>query len=124
MVRYLSPEQVLYIHHVVTDDPGLRDAAALESAVARPRSSYGEEELHDTVCEKAAALLHSLLSNHPFVDGNKRTAITAAGLFLEENGRRLTAGNEELEHFTRSVITDDPTVEETATWFRENSHST
>lgn len=120
-MRYLSPEQVLYIHHVLTEGAGLRDAGALQSAVARPRSGFDDEEFYETVCEKAAALLHSLLDNHPFVDGNKRTAITAAGLFLEYNGRTFTATNEELEQFTRSVVTEDPSVDETARWIRTHS---
>lgn len=120
-MRYLSPEQVLYIHHVLTEGAGLRDAGALQSAVGRPRSGFDEEEFYETVCEKAAALLHSLLDNHPFVDGNKRTAITAAGLFLEYNGRSFTATNEELEQFTRSVVTEDPSVDETARWIRAHS---
>mgnify|MGYP006291241825 CR=1 FL=1 len=120
-MKYLSPEQVLYIHHVLTEVAGFRDPGALESAVARPRSGFGDEEFDETVSEKAAALLHSLLDNHPFVDGNKRTAITAAGLFLEYKGRAFTATNEELEQFTRSVITEDPTVEETARWIQAHS---
>lgn len=120
-MQYLSPEQVLYIHHVLTEGAGLRDPGALQSAVARPRSGFGDEEFYGTVSEKAAALLHSLLDNHPFVDGNKRTAITSAGLFLEYNGRAFTATNEELEQFTRSVVTDDPTVDETARWIRAHS---
>lgn len=120
-MQYLSPEQVLYIHHVLTEGAGLRDPGALQSAVARPRSGFGDEEFYETVSEKAAALLRSLLDNHPFVDGNKRTAITSAGLFLEYNGRAFTATNEELEQFTRSVVTEDPTVDETARWIRAHS---
>lgn len=120
-MRYLTAEQVLYIHHVLTQGAGLRDPGALKSAVARPRSGFGDEEFYETVCAKAAAFLHSLLDNHPFVDGNKRTAITAAGLFLEYNGRNFTATNEELEQFTRSVVTEDPSVGETARWIREHS---
>lgn len=120
-MRYLSPEQVLYIHHVLTEGAGLRDAGALQSAVARPRSGFDDKEFYETVFEKAAALLHSLLDNHPFVDGNKRTAITSAGLLLEYNGRTFTATNEELEQFTRSVVTEDPTVDETARWIRAHS---
>jgi len=120
-VQHLSPEQVLYIHHVLTEGAGLRDPSALESAVARPRAGFGDEEFYETVCEKAAALLHSLLHNHPFSDGNKRTGITAAGLFLEYNGRTFTATNDELEQFTRSVITEDPSVEEMSRWIRGHS---
>ena len=61
--------------------PGLRDRAALESALARPRSGYYRD-----LIEQAAALLESLSQNHPFVDGNKRTGITVTAAFLRVNG--------------------------------------
>ena len=57
----------------------------------------------------------------PFVDGDKRTAITAAGLLLEYNGRPFTAINEELEKFARSALTKDPTVDWTARWIRSHN---
>lgn len=92
----------------------MRDEGALRSAVARPRSTFGGEDLYGTVCVKVAALFQSLLKNHPFVDGNKRTAITATGLFLEYNGRRFTATNEELEAFTREAAGGSHDLEELA----------
>jgi len=67
--------------------PGLRDAALLESAVAAPQATYGGEPLLKDVIEVAAAYLFYLSSNHPFVDGNKRTALAACLVFLEANGR-------------------------------------
>lgn len=113
-MRYLTAEQVLYIHHVVAEGSGVRDEGAIRSAVARPRGTFDGKDLYGTVCAKAAALFQSLLKNHPFVDGNKRTAITAAGLFLEHNGRRLTATNEELEAFTRAAAGGSHDLEELA----------
>lgn len=65
----------------------MRDAALLESAVAAPQATYGGEPLLKDVIEVAAAYLFYLSSNHPFVDGNKRTALAACLVFLEANGR-------------------------------------
>ena len=65
---------------------GIRDAGLLESAIARPRNlhAYGETEL----CALATAYAFGIVRNHPFVDGNKRTAFVTAALFLRENGLR------------------------------------
>lgn len=65
--------------------PGLRDAALLESAVAAPQASFGGEPLMKDGVEVAAAYLFYLCRNHPFVDGNKRTALAACLVFLESN---------------------------------------
>ncbi len=119
-MRHLTPEQVLYIHHAVAEGSGVRDEGAIRSAVARPRATDGEDP-NRTVPAKAAALLQSLLEEPPFVDGNERTAITAAGLFLEYNGRRLTATNDELEAFTREAAGGSHELEELAGRIRELS---
>lgn len=88
MTRYLSVEDILAIHDEMLARfggiAGLRDANSLSSAVGRPRSGY----YTDTI-EEAAALFESLFQNHPFLDGNKRTAITAAAVFLRLNGYKL-----------------------------------
>jgi death-on-curing protein len=70
---------------------------------------------------KAAALMKSLIRNHPFVDGNKRTGITAAGLFLRRNGYRLTAKNSDLLSITMKIAKSQSDLEELIIWFRENS---
>ena|SRR2546422_340864 len=65
---------------------GIRDAALLHAAVARPFATFGEVELYPTDFDKAVALFHSLIKSHPFMDGTKRTAFTAAVYFLHERG--------------------------------------
>src|SRR5215471_10662083 len=65
---------------------GIRDATLLHAAVARPFATFGEIELYPTDFDKAAALFHSLIKSHPFIDGTKRTAFAAAGYFLHERG--------------------------------------
>lgn len=75
-MRYLSLQEVLSLHSLLIAQSGggsgLRDRGALESAVAQPEASFGGEELYPDLASKAAALGHSLIQNHPFVDGNKR----------------------------------------------------
>jgi death-on-curing protein len=82
---YLTVIEVLTIHAAMIDEfggtEGVRDLGALESAVFRPETGY-----YDGPIEEAAALMESLLQNHPFLDGNKRTAFAAADLHLRLNG--------------------------------------
>lgn len=93
---YLTAEAVKAIHEEVLaahgGSTGTRDATLLESAVAAPQATYGGEPLLKDVVEIAAAYLFYLCSNHPFVDGNKRTALAACLVFLEANGRLPAPG--------------------------------
>ena len=88
-LRYLDVDAVLTIHAEVLAAhgglPGLRDRGLLESAVAAPRASFGGKLLIEEAVEVAAAYLFYLCRNHPFADGNKRTALAAALVFLEAN---------------------------------------
>ncbi len=122
MTHYLSPQQVLFIHaRLITATGGehdVRDMALLQSAVARPQATFDGDDLYPTLPDKAAALMHSLLFNHPFIDGNERTAVVAAALFLQRNHHELTAGSGELERFTISVLRDRLSPATIATWFR------
>jgi death-on-curing protein len=124
-MKFITPQQVLFINNrVVTEtggEHGLRDAGLLESAVSRPRATFDGKELYPGLFEKTAALLDSLVNNHPFVDGNKRTGITSAALFLRMNGWILTCSQGDLETFTLSVALDHPTVSELADWLKQYS---
>jgi len=90
VICYLSPEQVLFLHNRLIQETGgahgIRDLSMLLSALGRPQASFGGNDLYAEIFSKGAALLDSLVRNHPFVDGNKRTAITATTLFLSLNG--------------------------------------
>jgi death-on-curing protein len=70
--------------------PGLRDEGLLDSALAQPQATFGQQWLHPTISEQAAAYLYHLAMNHPFVDGNKRTAFAVMDTFLRVNNYRLT----------------------------------
>jgi death on curing protein len=123
---YLTAEQVLFIHaRLITEtggSHGVRDLSMLLSALGRPQSSFDDQDLYPDLFSKAAALLDSLIRNHPFVDGNKRTGIVAAGLFLQINGYRLTASDTELETFTLEVARAQKNIDKVAAWFRDNTH--
>jgi death-on-curing protein len=121
-MNYLTPKQVLFIHsRLVTEtggSHGLRDLALLESAVARPRATFDSKEFYPDLFTKAAALMDLLINNHPFLDGNKRTGITATGLFFRINGWKLTASSKELVACTMRVAVEGLEIDELANWLR------
>lgn len=125
---YLSVAQVAAIHarliRRISGDPGLLNPHLLASAVARPQATFGGEDLYPSVWDKAAALMASLIRNHPFVDKNERTALVAAGLFLERNGYSLTATNEELYLFTLRVVRRDYAGATAAAWLQKHTRAT
>ena len=123
MTLYLSLDQILQIHAAQIERfggaTGLRDPGTLESAVARPAMTFGGEDLYPDVPSKAAALMHSLVMDHAFVDGSKQAGVTAAELFLLLNGYRLDASDAELEEFTVAVAKGELDAEALAIWFRQ-----
>lgn len=100
---------------------GLRDLGLLESAVARPQSSFGGEDLYPDIFLKAGALIHGLLRNHPFVDGNKRTSMFSCMTFLELNGYLFDAKQKEVVVFALKVENEKLSVEEIAKWLKEHT---
>ncbi len=119
-MKYLTAEQVLFVHSRIIDETGgahgVRDIGLLQSAVSRPQATFGGDDLYPDMISKAAALMESLARNHPFLDGNKRTAITATGVFLAKNGLRLVASQEELERFALNMAVKKNTSDEAAAW--------
>lgn len=126
-VEYLSVDQVLALHaqqrRRYGGGAGLRDRGALESAVARPAATFGGEDLYADIADKAAALMHSLALNHPFVDGNKRVAVFAAIVFAEANGHEFLATPDELVDTTLALAEGKMAVESLAIWFRQRLRS-
>jgi death-on-curing protein len=98
---FLTVEQVCSIHkRMIAEfggDPEMRDRGLLESAVAMPAAKFGNLFLHKSLPEMAAAYLFHICKNYAFLDGNKRTALAAAEMFLILNGRRLNAPEAEVE---------------------------
>src|SRR5262250_1957214 len=99
----ISVKEAEEIHKILIDNfggsHGLRDLGSLESALIRPFQSFENEELYPTVILKAAALLESLLINHPFIDGNKRIGYTLLRLFLLSNGIEMNASQKDKYEF-------------------------
>ncbi|ESQ80960.1 type II toxin-antitoxin system death-on-curing family toxin [Asticcacaulis sp. YBE204] len=122
MTRYLTLRDVLEIHDVQLaaygGATGLRDPGQLESALFRPQTGY----YADLVVE-AAALWESLSQNHPFIDGNKRTAFASMHVFLIINGYRLTAPlNEAITFVTELYETHSFRLEKLEPWLRTYAH--
>lgn len=89
MTKYLTAQQVMSFHDLLLEEfgglPGVRDKNLLYSALEAPKASFGGKEMYPSIFEKAAAYLYHLARNHPFNDGNKRTAFIAAQTFMEIN---------------------------------------
>ena len=121
--RWVPKSAVIAIHEMLIAEhggvSGLRSDSALESSLARPRNSvaYGSPDL----CDLAASYAASLTRNHPFHDGNKRTALTVAGVFLELNGLRLEVS--EPDAVTAVIALTSRTLDEAAfaSWLRLNA---
>ena len=127
-MNYLTPEQILFLHARLISETGgsqgVRDLGLLVSATGRPLATVEGSELNPDIYTNVAALMHSFVQNHPFVDGNKRTGIAAAAIFLQVNAFRLIATNPEVETFTLSVVRGEREVPEIASWLENHSEVT
>lgn len=125
MTLYLSVQQLLRLHEIQLrafgGSAGLRDRGGLEAAAARPQMTFGGDDLYPDLAAKAAALMHSLVMNHPFVDGNKRVGAMAAELFLAANGHELEADDEALADLTLALARGEVPAEALAVWIRQRS---
>jgi death-on-curing protein len=105
--EFLDVEDVIELHATQLERyggaAGLRDRGLLESAVAQPQASFGGQFIHEGLFAKAAAYLFHLVSNHPFVDENKRTGVLAALVFLDVNGISISHPSEALHDLTMGV---------------------
>lgn len=125
LVRYLTIQQILYLHQKSLlewgGQEGIRDQGLFESAWARPQQSYMGEDAYSDLFEKVAALMESLTKNHPFFDGNKRTALLAGILFLNINGWSLITSNESAVDKILKIATSQIKLKELASWLKEHS---
>lgn len=123
-MRYVSLDEVLEAHKQTLQQSGgaqgVRDLGAVESAVAQPLMSFGGEELYPPIVEKAAALGFSLIQNHPFVDGNKRTGLIVLATFLRINGYKVNATVDELETVIVQVASSALGRDEFTEWLRDH----
>ena len=124
-MRYFTLEEMLYLHDRVIKRTGgragIRSLALLESAIYRPASTFGGEDLYPDLFSKAAALVHSLVNNHPFTDGNKRTAYAAGARFLFVNGYTVRAMQRSVVKFLLDVEAKKLSPNIIAVWFRRHA---
>ena len=123
-LKYLSEAELIAINHEMISKygglHGVRDLNFLRLAVGRPQMSAGLKDAYQTIYQKAAAMFHSIINNHPFLDGNKRTSLFSAVLFLEYNGFRVEFAIKEAIQFTLKAHNDDWTVEQIASWIKKH----
>ena len=101
---------------------GVRDTGVLESAVYRPQASFGGQDLYLDLFSKVAALGHSIIKNHPFVDGNKRTGFEAMRLMLRLNGYDIQASVDVKFNFVVAVAEGKLKEQAIADWLRKHSN--
>lgn len=123
MIRF-SKEKVLLLHRLIAESTGgslgVRDEALLESALENAFSGFGDREFYPTKEEKGARLGYSLISNHAFVDGNKRIGVYVMLTFLEVNGIRLNYTDEDIVRIGLSVADGSMSYEELLGWVIEH----
>jgi len=123
-LKYLYPKQVIFIHNQIIELtgglPGIRDEGLLKSAVARPRATFAGNELYPTLFEKVAALGISLAKNHPFLDGNKRTALETIRIMLKLNNRNLNLNVGKKVQLIMNIVNDVWDLEKTSEYLQAN----
>ncbi len=119
----ITLEEVLSIHHVLVEKfggaEGVKDQAVPESAINRPYSTFDTVELYPTPVEKAAAVVESIVKNHPFVDGNKRTGYVLMRLFLIREGHDVKATEDEKYDFIISIAEGTAKIDDIKNWISE-----
>lgn len=124
-IIYLTLEQILVIHEdqiaLYGGTSGLRDLSLLESALFRPQTSFADNDLYKTLFDKAATLWHSLILNHPFLDGNKRTGTVAMLVFLLINGWTVEVSKKELVQAALKIEAKKSTLQEIAQWIKKHA---
>ena len=123
-MRYLTLSEALELHRRVIGQSGgalgVLNLGALESALAQPRMTFGGRELYPSIVDKAAALGYSLIQNHPFLDGNKRTGHAAMEVFLFLNGFEIQSSVDEQERIVLQVASGEMDREVFTLWLRDH----
>jgi death-on-curing protein len=121
----INLQEVLEIHQILIEQfggsQGVRDRGLLQSAIERPFSGFGETEFYKTPEERAAAVLESIVKNHPFVDGNKRTGYVLMRLILMQYGKDVNATQDEKYDFVISIASGLTDFNEIVAWIRTHS---
>jgi len=117
--------EVEHLHQTLIDrfggSQGIRDRTALESALARPFQTFDNKELYISVLEKAASLVESILVNHPFIDGNKRTGYAVLRLFLIDNGCDFSGSQDNKYEFIIDIASRSVKFEGILEWLTKST---
>lgn len=120
---YLEAEEILLIHHQLIEryggPHGTRDLERVKSAAVAPAQEAFGQEQYPNVFLKAAVYARNIIADHPFVDGNKRTGIASAVIFLKKNGYNFAAKPGEVENFAVRVVVEKLSVGDIASWFKD-----
>lgn len=124
-VKYLSAEEVLRLHFQIIEDfggsHGVRAEDRLKSVIQAPKQMLFKREQYPSLYEKAAVYLRNIIGDHPFSDGNKRTAVTVCAIFLVRNSISITSSPKDLELFVIRIATEHLEINEIAEWLEANS---
>lgn len=121
----ISEREVFEIHSILIErfggSEGVRDQELLDSALNRPYQTFNGQELYPRPIDKAAAIIESIVKNHPFVDGNKRTGYVLARLLLMNEQRDIHANQEDKYQFVISISTGELNFDQIKAWLDKNS---
>jgi len=121
----LTVQRIILLHTLVIRETGgsdgLRDLGRLEAVVASQNQEVFGEEIYTGITQKAAAIIRGIIADHPFVDGNKRTAMICGIVFMNSNGHIFKAKKRELEDFAVRVATDKLDIPNIAKWLEEHT---
>ena len=125
---YFDAEEILLIHHQLIEryggSHGTHDIARVKSAAVAPAQEVFGREQYPDIFEKSAVYARNIITDHPFIDGNKRTGMSVAVLFLKRNGHVFTAKKGELEDFAVKTAADKLDIPTIAAWLRRHCQQT
>lgn len=124
-MKIITLRQILLLHEIMIKkyggSSGVRDMGMFESAVHRPFATFGGNDLYPDIYLKTGAFIQSIVKNHPFVDGNKRTAFSGAFIFLKKNNIDLDIEKKEAVKFMLGVANKNLSVDEISLWLKKHS---
>lgn len=124
-MKIITIRQVLILHELQIEKygglSGIRDTGMLQSAIGRPFATFGGNDLYPDIFSKTAALIQSIIKNHPFLDANKRSAFVSAITLFEMNGCRFFASDNEVINYMLGVANENLTVDQISKWIKEHS---
>jgi len=120
----INLEDVLKIHEFLINkfggSQGVRDLNLLQSAISRPYQTFNQENLYKIPIEKAAAIIESIIKNHPFIDGNKRTGYVLMRLILMDHGLDISANHNDKYDFVISIASGNLNYDQIKEWIKDH----